>query len=404
MFRRNWESLPPDPEFPSSLSELGYFVNENDEIRSLENEDTYFKFFINKNERFCYRQRFVFNQAVQDVIHRRLIDLGLNHRILPASVTNPSQPHVNIFVSANIGEKSRVVVIFGETDQDLGVLSHRVIGSRGGVNKGSLVSTVKALQHQQSSSTDPSAPGIILANMGELLWWPKGKRTLSIHAFKAAPMRSAAHTGNAITNQNYVPGNENPAAHVKNIFEYIVPSDLNENACLDIIALGDGADRVMAYLNDDDVWECLGGRIRSFANVGGQFSSEDIVCDGLRGFLRDRARAFVPSSEPLGTVLSGPDGNPNTTIFTQLGCPVFSSGEAKHVEMLFISSHTIVLNWLREVALAPADYRNPEFVVNFADPVVDEVVDWDGSEEIENAATGEIGESEAGNENGSEGM
>jgi hypothetical protein len=74
----------------------------------------------------------------------------------------------------------------------------------------------------------------------------------------------------------------------------------------------------------------------------------------------------VPSSEPLGLVLSGPSGNPNTSTFTSLGCPVFSAGEQMHVETLFVASHTTVLGWLQEVALTPS-YKNPEFAVFYQD-------------------------------------
>lgn len=79
MFRRLWPALPKDAEFPSDLEGLGYvtvrfdtfldayltfiryFVHENDEIRSIENPDNYFKFFINRNPRVNQRQRFEFN-------------------------------------------------------------------------------------------------------------------------------------------------------------------------------------------------------------------------------------------------------------------------------------------------------------------------------------------------------
>lgn len=39
-----------------------YFVNAEDEIRSIENADNYFKFFINRNPRINDRQRFHFDR------------------------------------------------------------------------------------------------------------------------------------------------------------------------------------------------------------------------------------------------------------------------------------------------------------------------------------------------------
>ncbi|KAI1114199.1 hypothetical protein F5Y14DRAFT_193665 [Nemania sp. NC0429] len=382
MFKRKWSALPPDPIFPSDLKGLGYFINDEDEVRSIENEDNYFKFFISRNPRFCERQRFSMNLAIQDEIHKRFIALGLCKVNLPTATatafgaTTPNVPRVPIFVSDGIAEKSRVVIIFGETTQDLGVLAHRVLGGRGGINKGSLVSVVKALSQQQCSPSDPSAPGIILANMGELIWWPEGERTLCTRSFDATPMPSAAHLGNYIDARvNRVPGHETPKAHVQRIFEDVVPMFANETAGFDIVGLGDGADIIESYFNCDATWERVGRRINCFASVGGQFHEKNVTCGGLREFLKDRARAYVPSAEPLGLILSSSSGNPNTTTFTSLGCPVFSAGEPQHVETLFIASYPIVLEWLQEVATTPVNqqpYANPTFLCSYSDGTEDD--------------------------------
>ncbi|KAI1351342.1 hypothetical protein F5Y01DRAFT_304814 [Xylaria sp. FL0043] len=374
MFRRKWSALPAEAEFPSDLRGLGYFVNKDDEVRAIENEDNYFKYFLSRNLRVCERQRFAMNQACQAEVLERLKAFGLLKLSLPLGVTpspHPNVPNIPIFITSKLRVNSRVVIIFGETHQDLGVLAHRVLGGPGGVDKGSLVSVVRALLEKQSSPTDPSPPGIILANMGELIWWPGGLRTLNRFAFDAAPMRSAAHVGNYVDPKlNHVHENETPLAHVKYIFENVVPAIVNSNAGLDIIGLGDGADVVESYLNSDTTWELIGDRINCLASVGGQFPSWDIKCDGLREFLNDRARAYAPSTEPLGLVLSGPSGNPHTTTFTSLGCPVFSAGEPEHVETLFVASHATVLDWLQEVADTPAEkkpYVNPAFTIDFSD-------------------------------------
>jgi hypothetical protein len=207
---------------------------------------------------------------------------------------HPTQPKTPIFISPDAASKSRIVVIFGETHQDLGILAHRVIGGRGGIDKGSLVTTVRAIlrgeqqQQQKSPATNSSAPGVILANMGELLWWPEGRRTLNPHAFDWAPMHSAAHQGNQVLPAiHHVPGNESAEAHVKYVFEKVVPALVNNAAGLDIIGLGNGADVVEDYLNDNDVWKRIGPRLNCLAIVGGAIPVWDIKCDGLGQFLRD---------------------------------------------------------------------------------------------------------------------
>ncbi|KAI0447289.1 Arb2 domain-containing protein [Xylaria telfairii] len=392
MFVRKWSSLPADPVFPRDLKGLGYFINKDDEVRSIENEDNYFKYFLSRNVRVCDRQRFAMNQAIQDEIHKRLADLGLSKLFLPmCTTTAPSDPNVPIFVTADLATKSRVVIIFGETHQDLGVLAHRVLGGKGGIEKGSLVSAIKALLQQRCSPTNPTAPGIILANMGELIWWPEGKRTLSKFAFDWSPMRSAAHNGNYLDPKvNSVPENENSGAHIKYIFEKVVPEFVDPAAGLDIIGLGDGADAIEIYLNCDATWDRVGGRINCFASVGGLFPDWDLKCDGLREFLKDRARAYAPSPETLGMVLSGSSGNPNTSTFTSIGCPVFSAGEPLYIETLFIASYTTVLDWLQEVADTSSKakpYKNPTFTVVYSEGP-EEKNDWSDWEEEQNSAAG----------------
>ncbi|KAI2617134.1 Arb2 domain-containing protein [Hypoxylon sp. NC1633] len=374
MFRRKWSGLPADPQFPVDIKELGYFINEDDEVRSIENPDYYFKFFLNRNERWNDRQRYAMNQATQGIIWDRLEKLDMKKVLLPLGTTDPTTPHVPIFVTRDIAIKTRIIVIFGESMQDLGILAHRIIGGPGGVNRGSMVSIVSALQKQHSSPTDPNPPGVILANMGELIWWPAGNRTLSSTAFDAVPMKSAVHNGNAITDKNRVPGNEDMKLHVNYIFDKAIPHFLNKRAKIDVVGLGDGADVVEEYLDLPPVWEVWKDRINCLALVGGLHPVEDLRSEEFKVFLRNKARAYAPSLEPVGTVLSGPDGNPRTSTFTQLGCPIFSSGEQHYMETLLIQGSDVVLSWLQEVADTPPDqdYKNPEFEVLHADPVYDD--------------------------------
>lgn len=208
-------------------------------------------------------------EAIQNEIHERLEKLDMKKYLLPVGTTDPTKPHVPIFVSRDIITKSRIVVIFGETSQDLGVLAHRVIGGPGGVNKGSMVSIVSELQKQHSSPTDPSPPGIILANMGELVWWPEGKRTLSRSAFEGVPAKNAVHYGNIISAKNEVEHNENMKVHIHYIFDKVIPHFVKEDVGVDVIGVGDGADYVEQYLDLEPVWQTWKKRVNCLALVGG---------------------------------------------------------------------------------------------------------------------------------------
>lgn len=227
-------------------------------------------------------------EALQNEVWARLENLGMKKVLLPLGTTDPKKPHVPIFVSDGIGTRTRVVVIFGESMQDLGVLAHRVLGGPGGVNKGSMVSIVSALLKQQCSSTDSNPPGIILANMGELLWWAAGNRTLGHSAFHNTPMKSAVQAGNAITEDTKVPHNESMKTHVHYIFDKVIPHFLNMRSGIDVIGIGDGADTVEEYLDLPPVWERFKDRINCLSLVGGLHPASELRSEEFANvFLRN---------------------------------------------------------------------------------------------------------------------
>jgi hypothetical protein len=203
--------------------------------------------------------------------------------------TTTSQPHIPIFVSSDIGSKTRVVLIFGETYQDLGVLAHRVLSGPGGIDKGSMVSVIKEIGQQRSSPADSSPPGIILANTGQTHFWsPELQRPLTIAGSEGAPMPSAAHCGISIREgENRVPENGNMREHIRYIFEKVVPAFVGAKAGLDILAVGDAADAVEQYLDWGVTWGRLEGMINCMAIVGGYHPVEELQCEGFVQFLRE---------------------------------------------------------------------------------------------------------------------
>ncbi|KAK3693637.1 Arb2 domain-containing protein [Podospora appendiculata] len=380
MFRRRWSGLPADPVFPSNLEELGYFVNEVDEIRSRDDPDCYFKYFLTKNARWNDRQRFSFNEAIANIVASRLEAESLNKVLLPLGTTDPAAPHVKIGVSSDIDKKSRVVLIFGESAQEFGILAHRVAGGPGGIDQGSMVSLVRALKNQTSSPADASPPGIILANPGELWWWPQGKRGLTPTQRHSIPMSSAVHLGvyHDETN-NSIPENRSPAEHVRHTFEKVVPALVPAAAKLDIIAVGDLADDVETFLDDEKVWAEVGGRLSSMTLLGGFYNAAESKFAGFKTFVNDRARAYMIHDHPLDMLVAGPYGNPKITGHTSYGCPVYSTGPDTVVtETMLITARDAVVNWIQEVANTP-EYKNPTVEVFIDDSCDDKQEGWEST-------------------------
>ncbi|KAM7205335.1 Arb2 domain containing protein [Rhypophila sp. PSN 637] len=350
MFRRHWSGLPADPIFGSNLAEIGYFVNDEDEIRSLDDPDSYFKFFLAKNERWNDRQRFCFNAAIGDILRERLEKEDMKKVMLPLGTTDPSQPHVEIRVSDDLStKKSRVVIFLGDDFQEFGVLAHRVLGNRGGINKGSVINLIKELKKQTSSATDSTSPGIIIANAGEDFWWPEGKRALTFHGSMGIPMKSAVHLGHHFNEKrNKVPENRDYKEHVRYILGKVVPALCSETVKIDIIAINKVADMVQEYLDDDAVWSELGPRMNSLTTIAGNFDQATVQSEAFKKLLTERAQAYV--------IGNGEAGSPVTLDVTAGGnvhiCPTFSAGEdTVFTETILVNALGPILEGIQSIAL-----------------------------------------------------
>jgi Arb2 domain. len=175
-----------------------------------------------------------------------------------------------------------------------------VIGRRGGINKGSLVSLVQGLKKQQAEDGKKDEElGIVLANLGELWWWPEGKRGLTPRGRHGVPMASCVHLGRWHDKKvNEIPLNRSPAQHVKCVFESVVlggeeGKKVPDDAMLDIIAVGDGADEVEKYLDQEEVWAKIGDRLNSFVNLNGNYSATKLTCNGFKKFMEDVCKPIL---------------------------------------------------------------------------------------------------------------
>lgn len=190
---------------------------------------------------------------------------------LPLFVS-PTDPHVPIYTSPNLSAASRVVVYFGEEVQDLGVFALRTIHQTT-IASGSALDFVSAIQ---SSSTAEKPVGVIIANMGQLLWYRRGKRAVTRATWAGLPRKTGVSQQLSIDpEKNRVPGNENLAAHTRYIFEHVITRMVNPAAKLDIIGLGEGAEEAVNYLQCS--WETWKERIQAIAiGSGYHWPSSDI--------------------------------------------------------------------------------------------------------------------------------
>lgn len=183
--------------------------------------------------------------CIRLIVLDRLEDLNLHQLVLPLGASQ-SDPHTQIMVSKDIGQKKRVIVVFGERHQDLGVFSYRVLGNED-LNQGSAIDFVRATNYV--SGADGVSRGVIIANPGQLLWYRGGGRAITYSEWMSLPRSSAVHDALEMDPvKSFVPGNRDYQEHVQYIFENVMRKLAHENIKFELIGLESTGHAMVGYL------------------------------------------------------------------------------------------------------------------------------------------------------------
>ncbi|EXJ64388.1 hypothetical protein A1O7_00724 [Cladophialophora yegresii CBS 114405] len=369
MFRRKADTLPADPVFEPDLDKLGFFINDQDQVRSIKNLERKYQYQINRNERWNQ----VHKAAVCNIVQQRLLDLGFERVRLPLGAAE-QENHVPILVSKGIATKDRVIVIFGGRNEEPGILSWRVIGEEG-IRHGSLVefatavlstpaaaSTVASTPTENGVTNDTiitstaTTPGIIVANPCQLLWYRGGSRAVSNYEWLCLPRPSAVHDAPRVDPvKNRIPGNHDYIEHVQYIFQNVIPSLVNERARIDIIGVEFTGTAVVEYLAE--YWNVWSPRITGIALVTPQHKLADLEAQGAPStfveFLSKRCRAYFVSQSQIEKPIAGRE---------QFGCNCYASGERHVEESALVRSWRHILDWSDMLHVNPG-YEEVEYEV-----------------------------------------
>ena len=141
--------------------------------------------------------------------------------------------------------------------QDLGIFAHRIIGQNS-IASGSALDFVHAVQSREDSADT----AIVIANLGQLIWYRRGQRAMTTASWNALPRKTGVGNPRRIdTVRNRIPGNGSIKEHVKSVFEEVLGKLARQDAVIDLIGLGEGAEEAVGYL--DQNWKDWEGKVRA---------------------------------------------------------------------------------------------------------------------------------------------
>ncbi len=208
--------------------------------------------------------------CIRKIVLERLAASGLDTVRVPLGASK-DELHIPILVSSDIAKKQRVIVVLGESVQDLGIWAYRTVGQKS-INEGSAVDFVNDVRRHttptksfaSSDVANAEAPGIIIANPGQLVWYRGGRRPMTLRTWQALPRRSAVHMPMRLDMvKNRVPGNEDSEKHVEYLFRKVLPELLKKDAAVDVIGIGDGATEAVKFLDANCMLSIIGYSLAS---------------------------------------------------------------------------------------------------------------------------------------------
>ena len=305
--------------------------------------------------------------------------------------------------SRNVGTSPRVVVLFGESFQDLGIFAQRIINLEGGINTGSVISFIQhvnaaeidattgvPLSHKQTTSMevkmakpeeidlldgDTEAPAIILANTGQLRWCRSLGKAMTFTSWNALTRPSAVdECVHYDPVSNSVFGHRDISQHVDQILTTVIPELCDKDSKIEIIAIADSCEYVPLSL--DRNWSSIAPRMQSLALINPDFAHPELYTEPLfKTFLLQRTRGFVKESTvPANTPMFGSSGGSHAWQ-KGFGYNIYSIPDEVSDESIFPMHFLNVLEWQAKVSSNPKHSEDEVTIKTFGDHTASDLGD-----------------------------
>jgi hypothetical protein len=111
--------------------------------------------------------------------------------------------------------------------------------------------TSKGDDHDEGKGVVAEAPGLIIANPCQLLWYRAGGRAVSNYEWNTLPRPSAVHAAPRVDRvRNRIAGNGDYEEHVAYIFEHVIPNMVKKEAKIDLVGVEFTGMAVVEYLSE----------------------------------------------------------------------------------------------------------------------------------------------------------
>ncbi|KAH7057136.1 Arb2 domain-containing protein [Macrophomina phaseolina] len=369
MYRLTEAGMPEDPAYRANLKDLGFFIDERSEIRTIKSPHNYYNFWMSNNDRVNESFREAMHACINEEISHRMKALGIPPIYLPhVTAEKPTgEPSVPIFVTKKeeLRKLKRIIVVINDDFQDLGMWAYRIAGKEGGIEAASVVSLAKKMQTNQLASKvagvdagcsftfpkspqreheikenfipkpganicpeppiaskasvsitedvpfmvpdDWKVPGLIVLNPGQLLYSYRLDKAMTKQSWNSQSRKSGIHPIPTVHPAfNKIDGNRTVEEHVQTTFAKIINNPAWVSPKANIYVVGIGNGGDAVLKVLNDNWTLYKDRIAAIALTDPTPIQEPFSDQDFVAFLRHRARALVCSQEPLGTPLAVP--------------------------------------------------------------------------------------------------